>query len=295
MSDMIEPFADTETDRTKSRWVERVYRSLVDYSGRKRTPQRALYHYALLRNVPDYPICGSFVGEIRVMRLYQESDGEKMPKWINKAIRLRCISSDAIILERPGGNTFIPEVQSEDPYSIEIWTDKSAFIPLIAPICNKYGAILASVDGSPLKEAVEELWRRLRGPKVILCLSDLDESHPSFSLDLAAKIAGSIPAGSTADIKLKCIALLPEQAKELNIPASAMILESNSRTEGWGRYFNKPYHYIKKKLELDCLEVYYPGGIAAFLEKSLNCDYGSDKDSWLLDLKKGIYPAEFIR
>lgn len=45
--------------------------------------------------------------------------------------------------------------------------------------------------------------------------------------------------------------------------------------------------------ELDALEVYYPGGIAGFLDKSLSkyaCDFNPDNESWMLDLRNGVLP-----
>ena len=81
---MTEPFAYTETDRTKSKWLANVYQDFVKNIGRS---NRALFYYALQRNVSDYPICGYFVGEIRVTRPYHEMDGEKLPKWNKKSSR----------------------------------------------------------------------------------------------------------------------------------------------------------------------------------------------------------------
>ena len=81
---MAEPFAYTETDRTKSKWLANVYQDFVKNIGRSKTTLRALFYYALQRNVSDYPICGYFVGEIRVTRPYHEMDCEKLPKWMKK-------------------------------------------------------------------------------------------------------------------------------------------------------------------------------------------------------------------
>jgi hypothetical protein len=46
--------------------------------------------------------------------------------------------------------------------------------------------------------------------------------------------------------------------------------------------------------ELDALEVFYPGGIAGFLDKSLSqydSDFNPDNESWLLDPRKGLLPG----
>lgn len=61
---MTDPFVDSEVDRTKSRWVAKVFQEF----GRPRTTLRSLFYYALSRSESDYPICGGFVGEIRITK-----------------------------------------------------------------------------------------------------------------------------------------------------------------------------------------------------------------------------------
>ena len=136
---MTEPFVDTETDRTKSRWLANAYHDFVAEIGRSRTTLRGLFYYALQRKVSDYPICGWFVGEIRITRPYHESDGEKLPKWMGKARKLGFVPADAILDEIPGEHVFLPELCQKRPYSIEVWLNKSALNPLLFPICEKHG------------------------------------------------------------------------------------------------------------------------------------------------------------
>ena len=102
---MTEPFVDTETDRTKSRWVAKA---LKDF-GRPRTTVRGLFYFAMRRGVSDYPICGKLVGEIRICRPYTEGDGERLPKWVSRARNLGFIPEDAILDETPGEQVFLPE------------------------------------------------------------------------------------------------------------------------------------------------------------------------------------------
>ena len=224
---MTEPFADTETDRTKSKWLAKAYQDFVKETGRSKTTLRALFYYALQRNDSDYPICGYFVGEIRVTRPYHESDGEKLPKWMKKAVKLGYIPADAILEEIPGEYIFSPEVAGRDPYSIEVWLNKSALNPILYPICEKYGSTLVSVNGKASEKSMEELFLRLEKPTIILCLSDLSHGSAFFAQDLATKIEKSRPPESNVDIRVKCIGLLPEQVLELKIPMvrGALILK----------------------------------------------------------------------
>jgi hypothetical protein len=121
------PFVETETDRTKSKWVARAFKEF----GRPRITVRALFYYAMNRKAADYPICGGFVGEIRIMRPYHESDGERLAKWVHKARDLGYIGKDAVLTEVPGENVFAMEAKGRKNGQprLELWLNKSALNP----------------------------------------------------------------------------------------------------------------------------------------------------------------------
>ncbi|HEX7445324.1 MAG TPA: hypothetical protein VF300_02950, partial [Methanothrix sp.] len=244
---MTEPFVDTETDRTKSKWLANTYHDFVVEIGRSRTTLRALFYYALQRNVSDYPICGWFVGEIRITRPYHESDGEKLPKWMGKARKLGFIPADAILDEIPGEHVFLPEVSQKKPYSIEVWLDKSALNPLLHPVCEKHGVTLVSVNGRASEDAIQALYQRCDSPTIILCLSDLSSNSSFFCRDLATRIAESRPPGSDADIRLKCIGLLPDQVLELKIPMVQGGIDSKENRDLFKMYL-KPHPLDPRKM-----------------------------------------------
>lgn len=288
---MTEPFVDTETDRTKSKWLARTYQDFVENIGRSRTTLRALFYYALQRKVQDYPICGWFVGEIRITRPYHESDGEKLPKWMSKARKLGFIPADAILDEIPGEHVYPPETLQERPCSIEVWLNKSSLNPLLYPICQKHDATLVSVSGRASENAIRALYQRCDRPTIILCLSDLSPSSAFFCKDLAIQIEKSKPSGSDVDIRLKSIGLNPEQVLELKLPMVCANIDSRADQERFKRYLKPHAIDPRKMVELDALEVYYPDGIAGFLDKSLSkyaCSFNPDKESWMLDLRKGV-------
>jgi hypothetical protein len=277
---MTGPFVYTETDRTKSKWIAEVYRDFIKDTGRSKTTLRALFYYALQRKASDYPICGGFVGEIRITRPYHENDGEKLPKWMSKARKLGFIPADAVFDEIPGEHRFLPEINR--PNSIEVWVNKSAQNPLLYPICKKHNVALVSVSGRASADAIEALYKRSDSPTTILCLSDLSSCSAFFCEDLATEIERSRPPGNNADIRVKCIGLTPDQVAELEIPMVRERKDSKESQERFKRYL-KPHHLDPRKMaELDALEVYYPGGIAGFLEKSLSkyaCNSNSDYES----------------
>jgi hypothetical protein len=290
---MTEPFVYSETDRTKSKWIAKAYQDFVEKTGRQRTTQRALFYHALQRKDSDYPICGGFVGEIRITRPYHESDGEKMPKWTGKAKRLGFIPVDAILDEVPGEHIFQPEICRDRPYTVEVWLNKSALNPLLYPICQRHGATLVSVDGRVSENAVLALCQRYNRPTVILCLSDISPSNVFFCRDLAMKIAQSSHLKRSADIKLKCVGLKPEQISELKLPGIRASINSKEDRERFKRHLKSQSLNPKNMVELDALEVYYPGGIAAFLDEILSkyshC-FDPNNELWMLDLKKGVIP-----
>jgi hypothetical protein len=277
---MTEPFVDTETDRTKSKWLAKAYHDFVEDTGRARTTLRALFYYALQRKASDYPICGWFVGEIRITRPYHESDGEKLPKWMNKARKLGFIPADAILDEIPGEHLFISESLPRSPFSIEVWLNKSALNPLLYPICQNLGATLVSVNGRASKEAIEALYQRCDRPTLILCLSDLTPSSMFFCKDLATMIEESRPSGSSLDIRMKCIGLLPEQVVALKLPMVHASIDSKEDQVRYKKSLKSHALDPKKVAELDALEVYYSGGIAGFLNETLTkyaCSFELDQ------------------
>lgn len=284
-----EPFVDTETDRTKSRWVARAYQDFVRTFGRQRTTTRALFYFALQRKERDYPICGGFVGEIRITRPYHESDGERLPKWIGRARRLGFIPADAILDEIPGENVFLPKAEVKRPYRIEVWLNKSALNPLLYPVCEKHGATLVST-AKPSKDAIESLYRRSVGhTTIILCLSDLSAGSFTFCRDLCLEIADGKSGG---DIRVKRIGLTPEQVLNLEIPPQ-VLGERRAKDEALYRGYLKPYGLNPRRMaELDALEVYYPGGIAGFINSALSGYDDIEKGPFLLDLKRELVPGE---
>jgi hypothetical protein len=289
---MTEPFVDTETDRTKSRWVAEALKEF----GRPRTTVRALFYFAMHRGISDYPICGKLVGEIRICRPYTEGDGERLPKWVSRARKLGFIPDDSILDEVPGEQVFLSSASCSDTTKarVEVWLNRSALNPLILPVCTKHGATLVSVSGEPSREAMESLCQRSDRPIIILCLSDLSIGSFLFCRNLARTIA-EVNSFEGKDIRIKRIGLNPKQVYELEIP---MVRGEEGAKENRKMYemYIKPYDFSRKRMvELDALEAYYPGGLAKFVEEPLSRYEDASKvldDTWLLDLKKGVLPAE---
>jgi hypothetical protein len=266
---MTEPFVDSEVDKTKSRWVAKACREF----GRPKTTLRALFYYALSRKEADYPICGGFVGEIRCTRPYHECDGEKLQKWAGKATRLGFIPADALLEEIPGEHLFLPAVQpvaEGAAVNIEVWLNRSAFNALLQPICEKHGAVLVSVSGQPSRDALDGLFARSRDRTTIIhCLSDLSIDGFTFCEDLRRIIDGA-KGQLRGDIRVEHMGITPEEVLELKIPMVPGRKNTAENLKNYKRYL-MPYSLSEKRMaELDALEVYYPGGIAGFVNKILS-------------------------
>lgn len=253
MASMTEPFVETETCRTKCRWVAKVFGEF----NRPRTTVRSLFYYALRRVEPDYPICGGFVGEIRVTRQFDESDASRLVKWATLASELGYIPRDALLKEVPGIHVLAPDYRPSGAHA-ELWIDRSALNPLIWPVCNRYGITLVSVSGARLDDALRDPRTGARGEEaLLLCMADLSPSGLSFVRALEDAVSGS-------GTRLTHMALTPEQVARLHIP---MVRADKKAADKQYRDLLRSAGLDGRMMaELDALEVCYPGGIAGFLE-----------------------------
>jgi len=271
---MTDAFVSSEVDRTKSRWVAKVFKEF----GRPKTTLRGLFYFALSRSTADYPICGGFVGEIRVTRPYHENDGPKLVKWADKAQRLDFLPANAILKEEPGEHTILPETcSSQTSHRLELWLNRSAFNPLLASVCARHGTVLVSAE-SISNNLVEQLLDRAACRTTILCLSDLSLKSFLFCDDLRAALAQSRHRHAR-EIRVRRVGLSPEQVVRWNIP---MVSQEKGSKEVSRQYKThlKAYGLDHKKMaELDALEAFYPKGMAGFCEDLLT-EYGKDVSHW---------------
>ena len=270
-------FVFTETDRTKSKWVARVYQDFLRKTGRPKTTLRGLFYHALQMRDSEYPICGGFVGEIRIMRPYHEQDGAKLSKWASKSIEMGFVSPEAIIYESSEEGSFLPgEVQAnanndriESAAVIEVWLNKPSLSSLLIPICKKHGIALIWFDIHPSQEAISSLFARAPARTTILTLSDLNLKSAFFAQTLAESIEASRPKGCRARIEIKPLGIVPEQIGELKIPLVQGGKGSKDEEARFARIMKRCSLDPGKMAELDALEVSYPGGVAAFLDDAL--------------------------
>ncbi len=184
----------------------------------------------------------------------------------------------------PGEHVFLSAVSAAKPAiesgtcQVELWLNKSALNQLLQPVCRRYGVTLVSVAGRPSKEAIVSLFTRSRGhTTIILCLSDLSPGDFSFCEELRLMIdedededKGKSKGSIDGNVQIKRIGLTPEQVLELEIPMVPVKKGSREDQKKYKSYL-KPYRLSSKRMaELDALEVYYPGGIAGFVEGAIS-------------------------
>jgi hypothetical protein len=262
---MTEPFVDAEVDRTKSKWVANTFKEF----GKPKTTLRSLFYFALSRSTPDYPICGGFVGEIRIMRPYHESDGEKLGKWLGKAVKMGYVPKDAILEDAPREQIVLFASEKANLHH-ELWVNKSALSPLLLSLCKKLGVTLVSLNHRPSKEAVLALVKRAKtGTTLVFCLSDLSADEFLFCEDLAQSIS-LVSGPDKPNIQVKRIGLYPEQVVDLGIP---MVPAKTTERRLQERFKNhlKPFRLDPRRMaELDALKVYHPQGLSGFVAEALS-------------------------
>lgn len=258
---MTDPFVSSEVDRTKSRWVAKVFQEF----GRPRTTLKGLFYYALSRKEADYPICGGFVGEIRITRPYHENDGAKLIKWADRAQKLEFLPASALLKEEPGEHIIQPPVPAEA--GLELWLNRSAFNPLLVPVCARHGAVLVSAQ-SISDKLVQQLLDRAARKTTILCLSDLSRDSFLFCHSLSAALARA-RSPDAPEITIHRGGLSPEQVLQWKIPMISQEKGSKEASKQFKKYLQAYGLDHNRMAELDALEAFYPRGIAGFCDDLL--------------------------
>jgi len=302
----------TPAERGKAEYAAVVF----EESGLRKTTARGLHYFALGRT--DYPIFNG-QGAVVDTRHYRDADAGKFTSWIALAKRQGLIPWDAIPDESVGETVLIPQREDSDfiykyqidhgpivelewhlektspdlavaeirrpqPYRVELWLEKSTMNHLLAETCQRYQTTLVTFRGHPSWGAAWKMCQRAQEdgrPTIVLYVSDMDSSGFLMAHELAEKVAelnnGFFESG--IDIRIRRIGLAPEQVVEYLIPLVPRKDGEKANEREFAEYVGRQGLDPAKKAELDALERYYPGGVAAFVEKWL-CkfhDLGLDK------------------
>lgn len=151
----------------------------------------------------------------------------------------------------------------DQPYQVEIWTEKSTMNDILLPLCEKYRVNLVAGVGEISITQPVLLMQRLANTKKpcrILYVSDFDPAGLSMPVAAARKIEFyARNNGGNLDIELYPVVLTHQQCLDYKLPRSP-IKETERRAgafEGrWG----------SGATELDALESLYPGELKKILE-----------------------------
>jgi len=132
--------------------------------------------------------------------------------------------------------------QLQQAYHVEIWTEKTTINDILEPIGTTYNVNIQPFSGQATSTKVAELIERIyhiNKPVRILYISDYDSYGHNMPVSCARKIEWFLDTmDSEQDVKLEKILLTGEQVERYELPAAP-----DSRN----------------KVEIDALEVYYPG------------------------------------
>jgi len=160
-----------------------------------------------------------------------------------------------------------PKTVHRQTHKLELWLNRSAFNPLLKPVCNRHGAVLVS-SGCPSQKLLQGLFLRATCQTTVLCLSNLSVEGFSFCSNLATAIANGRPSGAP-EIRVVQGALTPEQVLLLKIPMVSQKKSTGGAEKEYRKYL-KAYGLNHHKIaELDALEVYFSRGIAGFCDDLL--------------------------
>jgi hypothetical protein len=179
-------------------------------------------------------------------------------------------------MERPYVAAHLPRYNDRAEFLCEVWVEKSTMNDVLQPVCEEYKANLVTFQGEASITAVYQLMAeraQLYGGRSvrIFYISDFDPAGRSMSQAVARKIEWMREYTDlyNVDIRLKQLALTPEQVETYNLPRTP-IKESELRAGNF-----EDVHGAGA-VELDALEAIHPGELADILRDSLN-EYFDDE------------------
>jgi hypothetical protein len=155
---------------------------------------------------------------------------------------------------------------SDQPYLLEVWIEKSTMNDVLVPICRELGAnLIPGIGFQSITNAIKCLTRvaAIDKPTRIFYISDFDPAGEGMPIATARQIEFWIGRYAPhADIKLKVLALTAEQVARYDLPRTP-IKDSDLR---------KGDFEARRGVgatELDALEALHPGELARIVRDAL--------------------------
>lgn len=163
------------------------------------------------------------------------------------------------------------------PYHLEVWCEKSTMNDVLFPICNRYGANLATFEGEVSITACYRLLQRIQESKAkptrIFYLSDFDPAGNSMPVATARKIEFLLSHfDKPYSVMLKPVVLTAAQVEQYRLPRIP-IKDTEKRAAKFEEAFGSG------AVELDALEALYPGTLSQIVEDEIEPYYSQDAEA----------------
>lgn len=159
----------------------------------------------------------------------------------------------------------------EQPYLLELWSEKSTMDEEVLPICREFGVNLVTSTGfQSVTNAIgcysrAAQWAARGYPVRIFYLSDFDPAGDSMPVAVSRQIEfWREQYGPDVDIAVAPMALTREQVAEYRLP-TIPIKATDRRKEAF-----ESRHGVDGAVELDALEAIYPGQLAEVLSAAFS-------------------------
>lgn len=291
LSPQNDPFyAGTPTDQLQAEWFARIWNKAGYTSG---THLRRVHYWTVSQNPPVIMHTGEAYENTEKCWKYL-TQAAKMARYL-KLVRIEDIADhknpapyigayyysnepdyeiDAPELTSPQINVYGIHNSLAQPYHLEIWCEKSTMNDVLEPICQQYGANLATFQGEVSITACYQLMQRIQAsrgkPTRIFYISDFDPAGNSMPAATARKIEFMLSHfGLSFEVKLKPIVLTPAQVAAYKLPRTP-IKDTEKRAAKFEDNFGQG------AVELDALEAIYPGELSQLVTAEVSRFWSAD-------------------
>ena len=155
---------------------------------------------------------------------------------------------------------------SDQPYHLELWVEKSTMNDVLEPVCSAMGANLVTSLGFQSITSVVDLLKRIAArdkPARIFYISDFDPAGDGMPVAVARQVEYWLETyAPEADVKLTPLVLTRDQVTEYRLPRIPL-KDTDKRKGGFED------RHGEGAVELDALEALYPGELRKIVRQAL--------------------------
>ena len=155
---------------------------------------------------------------------------------------------------------------SDQPYHLELWVEKSTMNDELEPVCRSMGANLVTSLGFQSITSVVDLLKRIAGrdkPARIFYISDFDPAGDGMPVAVARQVEYWLETyAPEADVKLTPLVLTRDQVTQFRLPRIPL-KDTDKRKGGFED------RHGEGAVELDALEALYPGELRKIVRQAL--------------------------